>query len=161
MHAFRIVKFITGLLPPYVFPNKNRLLKNWPFFTDEFWMAPFFSIDTTSLVTSKDSCADILGLCGKFSWNFSKTKSIFRPDTHSKISGCLSIVHSVLLNIAALLIEENCWLLRLEIGFAPLGVLLCFLLAEQRFCWRKLPFCCIFLPGNRLLLYLWLTLPRW
>ena len=132
MHAFRIFKFITGLLPSYVFPNKNRLLKNRSFFTDGFWMAPFFSIDSTSLVTSKDPCADFFGLCGKFS----KMNSIFRPDTHSKISGCLSIFHSVLLNIAVLLLAENCWLLRLEIGFAPLGVLLS-----------------IFLPGNCLLLY--------
>ena len=49
-------------------------------------------------------------------------KSIFRPDTHSKISGYLSIFHSILQNIAALLLEENCWLLHLEIGFAPFGV---------------------------------------
>ena len=122
MHAFRICTFITGLLPPYVLPNKNRLLKNWPFFTNGFWMAPFSSIDFTSLVTSKDSCADIFGLCGTFSWNVSKMKSIFRLDTHTKISGFLSIFYSVLQNIAALLLEENCWLLHLEIGFAPLGV---------------------------------------
>ena len=37
-------------------------------------------------VTSKDFCADIFGLYETFSWNGSKMKSIFRLDTHSKIS---------------------------------------------------------------------------
>ena len=147
MYAFRIFKFITGLLPRYVFPNKNRLLNNWPFFTYGFWMASFFNTDSTSLVTSKDSLADIFGLCGTFSWNVSKIKSIFRPDTHSKILGFLSIFHSVLQNIATLLLEKNCWLLHWEISFVPLGVLLCFLLAEECFCSRKLPICCIFYQG--------------
>ena len=88
MHP-EFLKFITGLLPPSFFPTKNRLLKNWPFFTDAFWMARFFNIDSTSFVTSKDSCADIFGWCGTFSWNGSKMKSIFRLDTHSKILGLL------------------------------------------------------------------------
>ena len=78
---------LSQVYSPHLF--QNRLLKKWPFFTDVFWMAVFFNIDSSSFVTSQDSRADIFGLCGTFSWNGFKIKSIFRPDNHSKISGML------------------------------------------------------------------------
>ena len=78
---------LSQVYSPHLF--QNRLLKKWPFFTDVFWMAVFFNIDSSSFVTSQDSCADIFGWCGTFSWNGFKIKSIFRPDNHSKISGML------------------------------------------------------------------------
>ena len=156
MNAFRFFKFITCLFPLSFFPTKNRLLKNWPFFTDVFWMVPFFNIVSTSFVTNKDSCADIFGWCGTFFWNGSKMKSVFRPDTHSKIWGCRSVFSSVFQNIAAFLLEENYWLLHLKISFAPIGVyaltgvmklfLINFylkVLEEQFPCYRFLP-CCVF-----------------
>ena len=39
-----------------------------------------------------------------------------------KFRGCRSIFSSVLQNIAAFLLEENCCLLHLEISFTPVGV---------------------------------------
>ena len=68
-------------------PHPSFLLKTgWSriglFFTDFFWMTLFFNIDSTSFVTNKDTCADIFGWCGTFSWNVSKMKPIFRLETH-------------------------------------------------------------------------------
>ena len=89
MNAFKFFKFITGLFRPSFFPTKNRLFKNWSFYTEVFWMTPFFNIDSISFVNNQDSCVDIFGWWGTFSWNGFKMKSIFWPDTHSKILGLL------------------------------------------------------------------------
>ena len=82
MRAFRFLSFSKVCW-------EMRFLKNWPFSTDAFWMAPLFNIVSTSFVTGKGSCADIFGWCGAFSWNVSKMKSVFRPATRFKISGLL------------------------------------------------------------------------
>ena len=81
-----------------------------------------------------------------------------------KFGGCRSVFSSVFQNIAAFLLEENCWLLHLEISFAPIGVyaltgvMKLFLInlhlkvVEEQFpCYRFLP-CCVFFNWGMFLL---------
>ena len=154
-------------------------------------MAPLFKIGSSSFVISKDSCPYIFGWCGTFSWDGSKIKSIFRPDTHFRISGLLVSFSQCFTQYCSLSARGTWWLVHLEISFAPMGVYpltgvmeiflvnfhlqvvgeqfpwyrflpYCVFLAERCSCWKKLSFCCIFLPGNILFLYPWLPpLCRW
>ena len=149
-------------------------------------MASFFSINSASFVTNKNSCGDIFGWCGTFYWNGSEM--VFRSDNHSKISGlqvnffqCFT-KHCSLPARGKLLTftfgnkfhTSRCICLnwcnetisgkfppksgRGKVSLVKISSLLCFFLTKECFCRRKLPFCCIFLPGNLLFLYPWLKI---
>ena len=115
MSAFRFLSFSKVCW-------EMRFLKNWPFSTDAFWMAPLFNIVSTSLSPARVPVLTFLDDVELFPEMFPKWSLFLDQPPVLKFRGCLLIFLSFLQNIVAFLLEGNFWLLHLEISFELLGI---------------------------------------
>ena len=124
MNAFRFFQFITGLFLPSFFPSKNKLHKNGIFFTNIFWMARLFNIDSTSFVESltRIPVLTFLDDVELFPEMVPKWSLFLDQTSILKFRGWLSVFSSVLQNIEAFLLKENCRFSCFKISFASMGV---------------------------------------